>query len=97
MSVLEMVRRGWSTLNELSNSKNMKNTKIKSALLIAVTLVIASCGIQEQSEEKWNQFQERVEKLDSVFDQETDRIHRLDSLIDEEIQRIEKLDSLITN
>ena len=74
----------------------MKNTKIKIALLTASTMVIVGCGIQEQSEEKWNQFQDRVEKLDSVFDKETDRIQRLDSLIDQEIQRIEKLDSLIT-
>lgn len=75
----------------------MKYTRIKLALFAAGTVVVASCGTLEQSEEKWNQFQERVEKLDSVIDQETDRLHHLDSLVDEEIQRIEKLDSLITN
>lgn len=75
----------------------MKNTHINLTLLTASILVIAGCGIQEQSEEKWNQFYERVEKLDSVFEKETDRIQRLDSLIDQEVQRIEKLDSLINN
>ena len=75
----------------------MKNTRIKLALLAIGTITLVSCGIQEQSEEKWNRFYERVEKLDSVIDQETGRLHHLDSLIDGEIQRIEKLDSLISN
>lgn len=75
----------------------MKNSIITSALLVVSVIFIASCGIQEQSEEKWNQFQDRIEKLDSVFEKETDRIQRLDSLIDQEVQRIEKLDSLLTN
>ncbi|MEM9833416.1 MAG: hypothetical protein AAF944_22475 [Bacteroidota bacterium] len=75
----------------------MKNAKIKLAMLVVGTVAMTGCGIQEQSEERWNQFQDRVEKLDSVFEKETDRIQQLDSLIDQEIQRIEKLDSLLTN
>ena len=75
----------------------MKYIKIKLALFAAGTAMVASCGTLEQSEEKWNQFQERVEKLDSVIDQETGRLHHLDSLVEEETQRIEKLDSLIRN
>lgn len=75
----------------------MKNIKIKLALLAVSMVVITSCGIQEQSVDQWNQFHERVNKLDSVIDEETDRLHHLDSLVDGEIQRIEKLDSLITN
>ena len=75
----------------------MKYLKIKSALFAAGTVVVASCGTLEQSEDTWNQFQERVEKLDSVIDKETGRLHHLDSLVDQETQRIEKLDSLIRN
>ncbi|MEK6481515.1 hypothetical protein WJR50_28485 [Catalinimonas sp. 4WD22] len=75
----------------------MKNTKIKLALLTVSMVAVTSCGIQEQTEEKWNQFYDKVEKLDSVIDKETKRLDHLDSLIEEETQRLEKLDSLIRN
>ena len=75
----------------------MKYPKIKLALLAVGTAMVTSCDTLEQSEGTWNQFQERVEKLDSVIDQETGRLHHLDSLVDQETQRMEKLDSLIRN
>lgn len=75
----------------------MKSIKITWPLLVAGTAIIASCSLPEKYEEGWNQLYDRVEKLDSVIDQETGRLHHLDSLVDEEIRRIEKLDSLITN
>lgn len=75
----------------------MKLLKSNLISFVAVVLLTSGCEFSRQAEEKLNEINNKVERLDSTVNNEINKVRELDSMINFEGSEIRKVDSLINN
>lgn len=75
----------------------MKSNIYLASLLLAGSIpgLVSCTEIRENAYEKWQSFNIKSEKLDSMVNYKLDKVDQLDSMIDREMKKINTLDSII--